>query len=78
MRYCTDVGPVHGPAFYRGAPGHVDILGDPSERAPIGTALCVGVGEGGIALWCLIVGGDAMPGRWILIDREFRPRIDAT
>jgi hypothetical protein len=73
MRYCTAVGPDHGPALYQDTPGHVSILGGPGEPESIGKALCVGQDEGGIALWRLIVGGTAVPGRWILIDREFRP-----
>jgi hypothetical protein len=73
MRYRTVVGPDHGPALYRDVPGHVGILGDSGEPEPIGTALCVGQDKAGVALWRLIVGDAALPGRWVLIDRRFRP-----
>jgi hypothetical protein len=35
-------------------------------------ALCVGVDAAGRALWTLSIDAD-LPGRWIVIDREFHP-----
>jgi hypothetical protein len=72
MRYNTNVGPVQGPALDRHVPPTIDVLKAPGNAQPIGTALCVGVGAQGIAIWGLIVQGDEVPGRWVLIDREFR------
>jgi hypothetical protein len=72
MRYYTNVGPVAGPALDRRVPPTIDVLKAPDDAAPIGTALCVGVGDQGIALWRLIVHGAPLPDRWIVVDRQFR------
>ena len=71
-RYYTNVGPVQGPALDRRVPPTIDVLKAPDDNKPIGTALCVGVGDQEIAIWGLIVEGVEVPGRWVLIDREFR------
>jgi hypothetical protein len=34
-------------------------------------ALEVGWGEGGVSLWKLTVHGAELPGRWIVVGREF-------
>jgi hypothetical protein len=72
MRYYANVGPVPGPALDRRVPPTIDVLKAPDDDKPVGTALCVGVGAQGIAIWGLIVQGVEVPGRWVLIDREFR------
>jgi hypothetical protein len=34
----------------------------------------VGCGKlAGLAVWALTIGGRAIAGRWVIIDREFRP-----
>jgi hypothetical protein len=73
MRYYTNVGPVHGPALDRRIPPTIDVLKAPDDPQPIGTALCVGVGDHGIALWRLIVDGAVVPKRWVVVDRQFLP-----
>jgi hypothetical protein len=73
MRYYTNVGPVQGPALDRRIPPTIDVLKAPDDAQPIGTALCVGVGDHGIALWRLIVDGAVVPKRWVVVDRQFRP-----
>ena len=40
---------------------------------PIGMAKCIGWDPDGLAVWRLTVEGDDVPGRWIIVDREFRP-----
>jgi hypothetical protein len=72
MPYFANVGPVRGPVLDRTVPPTIDVLKAPDDAKPIGTALCVGVG-GGIAIWRLIAHGAALPRRWIVVDREFRP-----
>ena len=71
--FYTNVGPVQGPAFDRGVPPTIEVLRARFDPQPIGMALCVGSGIKGIALWRLIVRDVAVPGRWVLIDRQFRP-----
>jgi hypothetical protein len=40
---------------------------------PIGTALAAGRDAAGRALWTLNVHDAELPGRWLVVDREFRP-----
>jgi hypothetical protein len=40
---------------------------------PIGMACCMGWDRDGLAEWRLVVEGDDVPGRWIIVDREFWP-----
>jgi hypothetical protein len=40
---------------------------------PIGMAPRIGRTEGGLAVWGLYVDGADVPGRWIIVDREFWP-----
>ena len=82
MRYFTDAGPVRGPLRHRDVPGAIGVfeaLDDPALPAPddparpIGLALPVGWNAAGVALWELNVRGADLAGRWVVIDREFRP-----
>ena len=72
MHYYTNVGPGEGPVLDRRVPPTIDVLKAPDDPQPIGTALCVGAGSKGIALWRLIVHGVTLPDRWIVVDRQFR------
>jgi hypothetical protein len=36
-------------------------------------ACCIGWDPAGLPVWRLTVEGDDVPGRWIIVDREFRP-----
>jgi hypothetical protein len=49
------------------------VLAALDRPMPIGLALCAGVDAAGRALWALSVEGDDLPGRWVIIDREFHP-----
>jgi hypothetical protein len=40
---------------------------------PIGIASAIGRTEGAPGTWRLTVEGDDVPGRWPIMDREFRP-----
>jgi hypothetical protein len=73
MRYFTNVGPVWGPALDRRVPPTIAVLKAPDDDNPIGTALCVGTGEKGIAIWRLIVHDEVVPRHWSVVDREFHP-----
>jgi hypothetical protein len=71
--YFTYVGPRYGPILWRDDCATIEVLRDPGDLAPIGTARPVGRTEGGIAIWQIIIGQAAVPGRWIVLGREFVP-----
>ena len=48
----------------------------PDHPMPIGTAYEAGWDPAGLAVWRLTVDGDDLPGRWVIVDREFRPVMD--
>jgi hypothetical protein len=73
MRYCTDAGPFRGPLLHGIWPEAIGVLGARDEPMPIGLARCIGRDATAIALWALTIDGDDLPGRWIVIDREFHP-----
>ena len=54
-------------------PGAIDVLEALDKPVPIGRALCTGRDATGIAVWRLVVHNATVPGRWIVVDREFRP-----
>jgi hypothetical protein len=59
--------------LYNAALGAIAVLEFHDGTEPIGVATCVGVNVKGHALWTLHVRGDDVPGRWIVVDREFHP-----
>jgi hypothetical protein len=74
MSYHTDAGPVCGPFLHREVVGAIGVHESPAGSAtPIGRALCLGWDDAGVAVWELVVEGADLAGRWVVIDREFRP-----
>ena len=73
MRYFTNVGPDRGPVLAGTVPGAIDVLEAPDQPIPVGLALRAGRDAAGIAVWRLVVHNATVPGRWIVVDREFRP-----
>jgi hypothetical protein len=74
MPYYATVGPLKGPLRYRDRPpGSIGVLGSPDNHTPIGMASCRGWDDQGRAVWTLTVRGQLLEGRWVIIDREFRP-----
>jgi hypothetical protein len=73
MRYFTGDGPSHGPLFDGIWPKAIGVLEAPDKPIPIGLAVRVGRDAAGYVLWTLVVHDDVMPGRWIVVDREFHP-----
>ena len=72
MEYFTNAsGP--GPVRYGQLPGSIGVLEAPDKPMPIGMALQIGRTEGGLAVWQLTIDGADVPGRWVIVDREFRP-----
>jgi hypothetical protein len=72
MRYFANVGPDRGPILWRDAKGAIGVLQAPEDHMPIGMALGCGPDGAGVATWSLTVRGADLPGRWVVIDREFR------
>jgi hypothetical protein len=71
IRYYTDAF-GKGPVKYRYVIGSIGVLESPDKFMPIGLANCVTRDENGLGGWTLTVRGDAIPGRWIIVDGEFR------
>jgi hypothetical protein len=62
-----------GPVKYRDVPGSIGVLETPDNPMPIGQAHCKTWDDQGRAVWVLSIGGHQVAGRWVIIDREFRP-----
>ena len=72
--YFTASGPKTAPYLWRDAWGtSVLVLESRLNRVPIGLATPDGVGQGGAATWRLIVRGEDLGGRWIVVAGEFWP-----
>jgi hypothetical protein len=71
MGYYTSAGPQSGTILWRNNCPAIDVLRDPGDLAPIGTATRVGSTASGIAIWEIVVGYREVPGRWIVLGREF-------
>jgi hypothetical protein len=71
--YYASIGPRRGPLIYNEALLAIRVTRTWRGRGPVGAALCVGRDEAGLALWELTVGKIEVSGRWVVIDREFRP-----
>jgi hypothetical protein len=65
--HVSATGPVRDGQY----PFAIGVLEAPDQLMPIGMAFEVGRTEGGLGLWKLTVGGVEVPGRWVIVDREF-------
>jgi hypothetical protein len=72
VRYFANAGPHRGPVLYGATPEAIGVLEARDKPIPIGMALCVSVDALSCALWELIVHDAIVPGRWIVVDREFK------
>jgi hypothetical protein len=72
--YFTNCGPESGPILDRDFPFAIGVLAE-GELMPVGMALGAGRTEDGLAIWRLTVHDADLPGRWIIVDREFRPDV---
>jgi hypothetical protein len=72
MLYFANVGPKTGPVKYRDLPtGSIGVLESRDNHMPIGQAMCRTWDEQGRGVWVLTIRGHELPGRWVIIDREF-------
>jgi hypothetical protein len=58
---------------YRQLPDSLGVLEALDQPMPIGIANCTGRDATGLAVWWLKVCKVEIPGRWMIVDREFRP-----
>jgi hypothetical protein len=73
-KFFTNSGPRSGPILWRDDGAAIDVLRGTGDLAPVGTARSAGRTEGGLARWEIFLGYAAVPGRWIVLGREFLPR----
>jgi hypothetical protein len=73
VRYFADVGPDRGLLLPGSVPGAIGVLEALDKPMPVGMALRVGRDDASRALWTLSIDGEDLPGRWIVVDREFQP-----
>ena len=62
-----------GSIRYGDVPDSIGVLEVLDKFMPIGEASCRTHDENGLAVWKLRIGEQEIPGRWIIVDREFRP-----
>ena len=62
-----------GPVKYGDLPSAIGVLEAPDKFIPIGEASCRTWDETGLALWTLRIGKQEIPGRWVIVEREFTP-----
>lgn len=67
----TNAGPKSGPILWPDGYAAPSVLPARGDHRPIGMALEVGWGEGGVSLSKLTVHGAELPGRWVVVGREF-------
>ena len=60
-----------GPIRYGQVPGSIGVLEALDKFMPIGEASCRTHDENGLAVWTLRIGKEEIPGRWVIVDREF-------
>jgi hypothetical protein len=72
MEYFT-IASGPGPVRYGQLPGSIGVLEMPDKPMPIGIASCIEWDRAGLAVWRLTVHDAEVPGRWVIVDREFRP-----
>jgi len=70
MMYFTNVGGL-GRVRYHQIPRSVAVLKSLHDGTPIGMASEIGRTDDGLAAWSLHVDDADVPGRWIIIDRQF-------
>lgn len=61
-----------GKVRYGDVPGSIGVLESLDKFMPIGEASCRTRDENRLAVWTLRIDKVETPGRWIIVDREFR------
>jgi hypothetical protein len=72
--YFSEIGPRSGPLLRREVNGRIiGVMGSRVRGASVRTARPCGWDKEAAQLWKLTVHGAELPGRWVVVDREFRP-----
>jgi hypothetical protein len=61
-----------GPVKYGQVPSSIGVLENPKQCKPSGEATCRTWDDEGLAVWTLRIHGQEVPGRWVIVDRQFR------
>jgi hypothetical protein len=62
-----------GQVKYGDVPSAIGVLEALDRFMPIGEATCRTWDENGLGVWTLPIGKEEIPGRWVIVDREFKP-----
>jgi hypothetical protein len=62
-----------GPVKYGQLPSSISVLEDRMQCMPSGEATRRDWDQNGLAVWTLRIGKEEIPGRWVIVDREFVP-----
>src|SRR5262249_15364951 len=73
MSYFATTGPTPGRIRGRRRLVAGGALGAPDDRARVGVALADGRADYEVEVWALTIHGVELPGKWVVVDREFRP-----
>jgi hypothetical protein len=73
MSFFAKIGPRSGPILGRHRLAAIGVLEARDDLTPVGMALALGRADDEVELWELTVRGLELPGRWIVVDREFHP-----
>jgi hypothetical protein len=72
MTNYTNIGPKSGPIMWWAGYYAIVVL-EARGGGQVGEALCIEQAPTGEVLWRLTVRGAAVPGLFVVVDREFRP-----
>ena len=68
---------INGPVKYRNVVGPIGVLGAIDNHSLIGMARCTTWDDNGLAVFVLTVHGEELPGRWVIIDRQFHQLVSS-
>jgi hypothetical protein len=71
MAYYSTAGPVKGPMKLRDVPVSLGVWAALDDDVQVGQAHFHACDDEGRAVFCLVIGGNEVPGRWIIVDRKF-------
>jgi hypothetical protein len=74
MPYYTTAGPEKGPILWKQLSHAISVVDEVGYHMPTGMALPLGWDDQGRTVWKLVMRSTGeVAGKWIAIDREFKP-----